>query len=164
MKLWSAVFHCAKLQFWKQITTRWRLWLRHPWLYFTALNYNFESKSQLTTVVEMAANAVFHCAKLQFWKQITTARSVSARTQTLYFTALNYNFESKSQRIGCDRSAGLAVFHCAKLQFWKQITTDAKGSVVFAELYFTALNYNFESKSQLGEQPQMLWSGCISLR
>jgi hypothetical protein len=57
----------------------------------------------------------------------------------LYFTALNYNFESKSQHL---ESRVLRIIG----------------------LYFTALNYNFESKSQQADNEVDCNVSCISLR
>ena len=66
-------------------------------MYFNELRYNFESKSQQSDLALANVSDVFQWTKIQFWKQITTAKGADLKDIQMYFNELRYNFESKSQ-------------------------------------------------------------------
>ena len=92
----------SKVQFWKQITTHWPVWLSVFLVYQICQKYNFESKSQRghvcphlsqrciryvkSTILKANHNkdpelcllkkGVSDMSKVQFWKQITTFQRV----------------------------------------------------------------------------------------
>ena len=136
--------------------------------------YNFESKSQLRcfdlgkqlcciqcgkdTILKANHNdalekhyhplAVFNVAKIQFWKQITTIshepvncfRCIQYGKDTILKANHNY-LQAQCWWL-------IAVFNMAKIQFWKQITTQNRPAGNCFSLYSIWQKYNFESKSQ----------------
>ena len=84
---------------------------------------HFESKSQLQFGLKVCSIVVSYSAKVTFWKQITTPKTVGICIKMLFLTRPKLHFESKSQLIA---------------------PTDPP----MTELFLTRPKLHFESKSQ----------------
>jgi len=113
----------SKIQFWKRITTLYKLFFAVKLLWLLCQRYNFESESQPTilsstlrfscdcyvkdTILKANHNkeevysyndqAVTAMSKIQFWKRITTTGKRCAESNQLWLLCQRYNFESESQ-------------------------------------------------------------------
>ena len=119
----ATVFVDAKLQNWKQFTTHLCCESPTQWLFLSTLNYKIESNSQLCWEVGTFRSTVFVDAKLQNWKQFTTTMQMSYHIHILFLSTLNYKIESNSQQAANQGFWNATVFVDAKLQNWKQFTT-----------------------------------------
>ena len=93
------VFYLAKVQIFKQITTVWRWRVSRCSMCFTLQRYKFSSKSQLVKSMPQEPCDVFYLAKVQIFKQITTADCSICQLSVMCFTLQRYKFSSKSQLI-----------------------------------------------------------------
>ncbi|MCQ2274441.1 MAG: hypothetical protein MJZ86_06565, partial [Bacteroidales bacterium] len=60
--------------------------------------------------------AVYHLAKIQIFKQITTLSLPSTAPAKLFIILQRYKFSSKSQQLGEKLYPVVAVYHLAKIQ------------------------------------------------
>ena len=130
---------------------------------------------------------MFHTAKIQNWKQFTTNQAIYGFAGALCFTLQRYKIESNSQLlifirhffISCVShckdtklkaihnvplviaKVGVVVFHTAKIQNWKQFTTNGYTFWYSEQLCFTLQRYKIESNSQLLVGPSRLVRCCV---
>ena len=138
----------SKIQIWKRITTIVFLGSGSLLLYLICQRYKFESESQPSPAISLNLLAVFNMSKIQIWKRITTAVSLSIVAMTLYLICQRYKFESESQQPEDTRPWKNAVFNMSKIQIWKRITTVAAPVRFHQVLYLICQRYKFESESQ----------------
>ena len=87
----------AKIQIWKQFTTRSRRWCMPPKLPNLLQRYKFESNSQLRVLSGGCGLVAKSPAKIQIWKQFTTVSVSHSSMRTLPNLLQRYKFESNSQ-------------------------------------------------------------------
>ena len=104
---------------------------------------------------------MFYTAKIQNWKQFTTlaCNSCNAWCCVLHCkdTKLkaihnDYLFRQKNQHV---------VFYTAKIQNWKQFTTNPQTKLQVQQLCFTLQRYKIESNSQLMIQLMREYRSCV---
>ena len=146
---WKVVCDTAKVRFFKQITTLWKVCCVTLKLFAILQKYDFSSKSQLrlllgkvapsclryckSTIFQANHNAVLlllkslkvvcDTAKVRFFKQITTGAWFFSIWLALFAILQKYDFSSKSQRMRAPLEGFLVVCDTAKVRFFKQITT-----------------------------------------
>ena len=111
--------------------------------------YKFSSKSQLTSVDPSGEAVVVATAKVQIFKQITTANFTAfvAKSCCCYRKGTNFQANHNSQLHGiCCQKVVVAT---AKVQIFKQITTTERAHHVNLALLLLPQRYKFSSKSQL---------------
>ena len=181
------VFYTAKIQNWKQFTTVSLHTSLVRMLCFTLQRYKIESNSQHRcgkdisfsgcvlhckdtklkaihnhfTLLVFLMRVVFYTAKIQNWKQFTTKLSVGIVFQPLCFTLQRYKIESNSQRLSSNILATSVVFYTAKIQNWKQFTTQRVGGLLWLRLCFTLQRYKIESNSQLPSSCHICSICCV---
>ena len=122
----GVVFTYAKIQIWKQFTTTAFTYSTAYSLCLPMQRYKFESNSQLWRRVTKSVTVVFTYAKIQIWKQFTTIRHLVCVLALLCLPMQRYKFESNSQLIPLSSVRLCVVFTYAKIQIWKQFTTNRK--------------------------------------
>ena len=135
--------------------------------------YDFSSKSQQALRFLLCCSVVCDTAKVRFFKQITTLRTLCRNLYSclryckstifqanhnpllavellyLLFAILQkYDFSSKSQLSKIRLTHSRVVCDTAKVRFFKQITTDYQQFLVPCRLFAILQKYDFSSKSQ----------------
>ena len=157
-------------------------------LCFTLQRYKIESNSQLRRANKsMMMSCVSHCkdTKLKAIHNVQKSENFPTR---LCFTLQRYKIESNSQQpikskptpLGCVSHCKdtklkaihnkfntctlnqIVVFHTAKIQNWKQFTTEIVGISISERLCFTLQRYKIESNSQLIRRYMVLQVRCVS--
>ncbi len=132
---------------------------------------------------------VFTYAKIQIWKQFTTSADTSYWSLKLCLPMQRYKFESNSQPILTSSTALFScvylckdtnlkaihnclcqefVLHCvvftyAKIQIWKQFTTDMRQAFEDKVLCLPMQRYKFESNSQQIQKLAFYFLSCVYL-
>ena len=119
----GVVVDTTKVQFFKQITTKWGVNSVRPSLLLTPQRYNFSSKSQHSFVRSYSSNC---CC----WHHKGTI------------------FQANHNKIALVPQRYTVVVDTTKVQFFKQITTKIRKHLKVNELLLTPQRYNFSSKSQ----------------
>ena len=172
---YRVVFTYAKIQIWKQFTTVQYNAITQRMLCLPMQRYKFESNSQLTFWGVLLVKVVFTYAKIQIWKQFTTISWRKIKFNKLCLPMQRYKFESNSQLLPTDWATARScvylckdtnlkaihnsdvgyscgrcvVFTYAKIQIWKQFTTDVVVNKLEEALCLPMQRYKFESNSQL---------------
>ena len=130
---------------------------------------------------------MFYTAKIQNWKQFTTDFLKIDHETTLCFTLQRYKIESNSQHyLGIPTNVASCVLHCkdtklkaihnyssrladrprvvfytAKIQNWKQFTTQNYNTMMWRMLCFTLQRYKIESNSQRDNFNKYRRESCV---
>ena len=107
-------------------------------------------------------SVVFHTAKIQNWKQFTT----TCNSCNVWSCCVSHCKDTKLKAIHnkfntCTLNQ-IVVFHTAKIQNWKQFTTEIVGISISERLCFTLQRYKIESNSQLIRRYMVLQVRCVS--
>ena len=94
-------------------------------------------------------SVVVATAKVQIFKQITTANKFKIKRNQLLLLPQRYKFSSKSQQEPDQLLSKQVVVATAKVQIFKQITTNVDNLKSFKKLLLLPQRYKFSSKSQL---------------
>ena len=130
------VFHTAKIQNWKQFTTTVKFVLYRQMLCFTLQRYKIESNSQHVTMPsDDKICCVSHCKD-------TKLKAIHNFVRYFYFF-------------------WLVVFHTAKIQNWKQFTTNLRKLKHLYQLCFTLQRYKIESNSQPINNNIIIINSCV---
>ncbi len=135
---------------------------------------NLKAIHNTSILMAVQSRDVQYTAKIQIWKQFTTIPVRLSRRSQMCNTLQRYKFESNSQRthhgdkwlarcaIHCKDTNLKAIHNCriddikllvdvqytAKIQIWKQFTTDDGSTPYEDEMCNTLQRYKFESNSQ----------------
>ena len=165
----------AKVQIFKQITTFRNVHVYFFMLLLLPQRYKFSSKSQPSASSISKPSVVVATAKVQIFKQITTVLGVNIHRVRLLLLPQRYKFSSKSQPSQLFTGIGLrcccyrkgtnfqanhnclcfldrccpVVVATAKVQIFKQITTEDRRASASFSLLLLPQRYKFSSKSQL---------------
>ena len=104
---------------------------------------NFQANHNSSRKRRLNYKDVFYLAKVQIFKQITTASTARRKTTSMCFTLQRYKFSSKSQPKNHTSRRGTDVFYLAKVQIFKQITTMTAFLFISSPMCFTLQRYNF---------------------
>ena len=134
--LLSDVFYLAKVQIFKQITTNDAGYITVAGMCFTLQRYKFSSKSQpFTSYLCTCGRCVLPCKGTNF--------------QANHNAIVTYNTLTND------------VFYLAKVQIFKQITTNWLKNADGGLMCFTLHRYKFSSKSQLQFRLSVSVVGCV---
>ena len=151
----------AKVQIFKQITTRRKttctLWL----LLLLPQRYKFSSKSQLMADAGTVISVVVATAKVQIFKQITTWHCVIVEIDVLLLLPQRYKFSSKSQPAAGDMRSFCGCC-CYRKGTNFQANHNGRGAhETLVALLLLPQRYKFSSKSQLLIGAALvIWSCC----
>ena len=115
--------------------------------------YKFSSKSQPGQTYIIVFFVVVATAKVQIFKQITTYHDLKITHRELLLLPQRYKFSSKSQLLALSNSRTPVVVATAKVQIFKQITTDDDAYITTLMLLLLPQRYKFSSKSQRHSNP-----------
>ena len=160
--MWYVVFHTAKIQNWKQFTTHWHKGRGANGCVSHCKDTKLKAIHNVPPTVPPTVPVVFHTAKIQNWKQFTTHGFIIGILSVLCFTLQRYKIESNSQLPVILATSGLVVFHTAKIQNWKQFTTNLTPARLTKSLCFTLQRYKIESNSQQKLSGFQFLRGCVS--
>ena len=118
------MFYTAKIQNWKQFTTSDVVITSSLGCVLHCKDTKLKAIHNFDEIGEDVANVVFYTAKIQNWKQFTTELSTAMSSRMLCFTLQRYKIESNSQPHCSLVEKKLVVFYTAKIQNWKQFTTN----------------------------------------
>ena len=133
-------------------------------------------------------DVVYHLAKIQIFKQITTDVGGDIDDEGLFIILQRYKFSSKSQPpifshepskrclssckdtnfqanhngLGLEDGVGAVVYHLAKIQIFKQITTSGAELSGMDLLFIILQRYKFSSKSQHVANMVPRFLSCLS--
>ena len=156
------VFHTAKIQNWKQFTTCYPYRIAINTLCFTLQRYKIESNSQqklsefnfceccVSHCKDTKLKAIHNCCR----RIIRILRCVSHCKDTKLKAI--HNLQPYTYK------RGVVVFHTAKIQNWKQFTTNAVWLISGRMLCFTLQRYKIESNSQQNSRKSNKSTGCVS--
>ena len=104
---------------------------------------------------------MFYTAKIQNWKQFTTSDVVitSSLGCVLHCKDTKLKAIHNFDEIGED--VANVVFYTAKIQNWKQFTTELSTAMSSRMLCFTLQRYKIESNSQPVSQPPIAVKSCV---
>ena len=189
--IFFVVFHTAKIQNWKQFTTKRCLnWKSHR-LCFTLQRYKIESNSQLLRykdnviascvshckdtklkaihnyreVCPIQADVVFHTAKIQNWKQFTTVVAALYADNMLCFTLQRYKIESNSQQDSffSENRRG-CVSHCKDTKLKAIHNTFALRQITALVVFHTAKIQNWKQFTTHGSKGRTCQPLCFTLQ
>ena len=110
---------------------------------------NFQANHNLMPLYSNMKLVVVATAKVQIFKQITTVAKILLVLLLLLLLPQRYKFSSKSQHKLLLLSHQYVVVATAKVQIFKQITTNSSRDSCFKWLLLLPQRYKFSSKSQL---------------
>ena len=103
-----------------------------------------------------ACKVVFTYAKIQIWKQFTTAECCTRVFSCCVYLCKDTNLKAIHNMRRCCECPSIVVFTYAKIQIWKQFTTTKRDWYDDVTLCLPMQRYKFESNSQRS-------CGCCSL-
>ncbi len=124
---------------------------------------NLKAIHNTLVIAELSHLVVLTYAKIQIWKQFTTVLSSFVASALLCLPMQRYKFESNSQQAWhCDEWRAVVLTY-AKIQIWKQFTTNDKSGTFVLPLCLPMQRYKFESNSQLQLNVNAARVGCAYL-
>ena len=147
----TVVFTYAKIQIWKQFTTYTKRIVGYQELCLPMQRYKFESNSQLDVAIcKTFRRCVYLCkdtnlkaihndsihvfnrifvvftyAKIQIWKQFTTMTTSNKISYSCVYLCKDTNLKAIHNYTALGLRSRSVVFTYAKIQIWKQFTTDS---------------------------------------
>ena len=110
--------------------------------------FSCNNKVSICNSVNYRYRVVVATAKVQIFKQITTGCNIAESSSTLLLLPQRYKFSSKSQHRHAGHSNDVVVVATAKVQIFKQITTNIANLKGGGMLLLLPQRYKFSSKSQ----------------
>ena len=144
----TVVVATAKVQIFKQITTRRLVAFSVQSLLLLPQRYKFSSKSQPVSVLLAWASVVVATAKVQIFKQITTVEQCAYNVRCCCCYRKGTNFQANHNRTRPSPPTAWVVVATAKVQIFKQITTLGRPQFHDVWLLLLPQRYKFSSKSQ----------------
>ena len=138
----------AKVQIFKQITTRPVVLIYGQKLLLLPQRYKFSSKSQQQQEGRCRSFVVVATAKVQIFKQITTLLHSRVAASSCCCYRKGTNFQANHNHHMMPTPSRPVVVATAKVQIFKQITTVCVPLDFAAELLLLPQRYKFSSKSQ----------------
>ena len=138
----------AKVQIFKQITTNLTALITSARLLLLPQRYKFSSKSQHLYCYVVFFVVVVATAKVQIFKQITTAIVAGGAQVGCCCYRKGTNFQANHNIGQMRKRSQMVVVATAKVQIFKQITTDSHAAVGVPVLLLLPQRYKFSSKSQ----------------
>ena len=85
-----AVFNGSKILIWKQITTKWDIWIILNSCFQWFKDTNLKANHNYLLITDTLAEAVFNGSKILIWKQITTWITLPSKLIELFSMVQRY--------------------------------------------------------------------------